>query len=73
MDETKKYALDMAADLVKASLSNHAHHASKDAGKRIADMYEIVYRKLIELMKEDKVEEAFGEKTATESDAHGMT
>lgn len=56
MTELQEYALKMSAELVKSSLSDHAHHPSKEAGKRIADMFEIVYRKIYDLASEEKTE-----------------
>lgn len=54
MDGALKYALDAAKEITVAKMENSTISPSKNSGKVVADFYEELFRKILELAVEEK-------------------
>lgn len=51
MDRIVSYALDAAKEITVARVSNTAIVPSKDSGEQIADFYEAIFNRIMEIAK----------------------
>lgn len=49
MDPIKRYALDIAKEIVIAKMESSAVKANKDGGKDVADFFEEIYNRVLAL------------------------
>lgn len=54
MDNANVYALDAAKEITIARMTNVSIAANKVGGENVAEFYETVYRKILELAKESE-------------------
>lgn len=51
MDHAMRYALDAAKEITIAKMGNSETRANKEGGKSVAEFYEEVFKKILELEK----------------------
>ena len=53
MDPIKRYALDIAKEIVVAKMSNSTIHPNKENGVQVADFFEEIYKRVLDLSKSE--------------------
>lgn len=51
MDPIKRYALDIAKEIIVAKMSNSTIHPNKENGVQVADFFEEIYKRVLALSK----------------------
>lgn len=53
MDPIKRYALDIAKEIIVAKMLNSTIHPNKENGVQVADFFEEIYKRVLALSKSE--------------------